>query len=228
MPEKQFGRRRSLPDTKEAEFKKGASEGSAVAPAVTDTSGWGGMDKAAAGVGGDLYLKVEEKDTVIKILDSEPFDNYVSHWVDEVEDGSKSIRCWANADCPLCSIGDKPKKFAACFNVVSLADPKLPVLRVWEAGVKIARLLKEIALDEKKGPLNRADLYFSVKKVQKNKSVEYVLERIRARDLEEEYAMPPLSEEVILGFQVDAYKEPVKDTLDAADMGDIVKILLDD
>lgn len=230
---KTFGRRRALPDKRAEAFDKGASEGKGSheggVSALSSTAGWGGMDKMASAAGGDLFLKVEEKPTIIKILDASPFDNYVAHWLDEVEEGSKSIRCWADAgSCPLCAIGDKPKKFSACFNVISLEDPALPVLRVWEAGVKIARQLKEIALDDKKGPLDRADLYFSIKKVQKAKAVEYILERIRSRDLEEETGVKPLPDSKVAEFLADCHTDPVKETLDAETMEELVKLLLDD
>ncbi|KJK56219.1 hypothetical protein UK12_23830 [Saccharothrix sp. ST-888] len=186
------------------------------------------MDKLASQASGDLYLKISEDPTVIKVIDADPFDNYVAHWVEEIKEGSKSVRCWGNDDCPLCGIGDKPKKFSACFNVVSCEDPDNPELRVWEAGVKIARQLKDIALDDRRGPLNRDDLYFTISKSQKAKAVEYHLERIRARDLEEETGVRPLSADEIAEFTADRRTEPVKELLDSGEMSQLVKMLLDD
>ncbi|MFI9271844.1 hypothetical protein ACIGXM_14155 [Kitasatospora sp. NPDC052896] len=226
MPEQRtFGRRRSLP----AKTTSAPKESPKAEPGpASESSGWGAMDKLAGQAGGDLYLKVSEDPTVIKIIDADPFDNYVAHWVEEIREGSKSVRCWGTSECPLCGIGDKPKKFAACFNVISFEDPEVPELRVWEAGVKIARQLRDIALDERRGPLDRADLYFTIARTQKAKATEYHLERIRARDLAEETGIEPLDEDEITQFVAERRTEPVKELLDSAEMGDLVKTLLDD
>lgn len=227
---RQFGRRRTVPeaDTEApAAPKAKAAKSSKPEPPSSAAAGWGAMEQKAGQAGGDFYLKVTEQETVIKIMDEAPFDNYVAHWVDEIEEGSKSVRCWGDG-CPLCAIGDKAKKFSACFNVVSLSDPGNPALLVWEAGVKIARQLKEIAMDAKKGPLNREDLYFTIKKNQKAKAVEYVLERIRARDLEEEKGIEPLDEDTLAKFGPDLRDEPVKECLSADEMKDLVDLLLGD
>lgn len=221
-PTRTFGRRRGIPAVDDAE----QTPETANAPRA-NTGGWGTMEKVAAQSSSDFFLKVGTDPVILKILNSDPFDNYCSHWVEEITEGSKSVRCWGTSECPLCRIGDRPKKFSACFNVASLEDPQNPSLRVWETGVKIARQLKDIALDSKKGPLNRDDLYFTVHKVQKAKSVEYVLERIRARDLEEETGIAPLSADVLRNIATDCHTEPVKDELDEADMAAIVKLLLD-
>jgi hypothetical protein len=227
MPEQRtFGRRRNLPSTPAPTTKREAPE-----PAEENSSGtggWGRMDKLANQASGDLYLKVTEDPIVIKILDADPFDNYVAHWIEEIKEGSKSVRCWGGSECQLCSIGDKPKKFSACFNVISFEDPSNPELRVWEAGVKLARQLKDIALDERRGPLNRDDLYFTIAKSQKAKAVEYHLERIKARDLEEETGVEPLGAAEAEQFLADRRTEPVKDLLDSAEMAALVKTLLDD
>jgi hypothetical protein len=221
-----FGRRRNLPatpaPTTQNETPETPEENS------SDTGGWGTMDKLANQASGDLYLKVTEDPTVIKVLDANPFDNYVAHWIEEIKEGSKSVRCWGDSDCPLCKIGDKPKKFSACFNVISFEDADNPELRVWEAGVKLARQLKDIALDDRRGPLNREDLYFTIAKTQKAKSVEYHLERIRARDLEEETGVKPLATNEVEQFLTDRRTEPVKELLDSTEMGSLVKTLLDD
>lgn len=231
-------RRRSLPARSEAPAQQAQPAPSRVVTGrVVSTSsgptamaGWDAMDKIASAAGGDLYLKVTEERTVIKILADGPFDVYASHWIDEIEDGSKSVRCWATPDCPLCRIGDKAKRFSACFDVVSLEDPDHPALRVWEAGIKVARQLKDIATDNKRGPLDRADLYFTIRKEQKKKAVEYTLERVKDRDLEEEYGVAPLSQEALAEFvsQRHEFGDTVKETLDEEAMEEIVSLLMDE
>ncbi|WP_329272014.1 hypothetical protein [Streptomyces sp. NBC_01451] len=247
MPEaRTYGRRRAVPAAKPAAEKpaRTASSETAVSrrevitgrvvktgAASTTQAGWDDVDKvASAAGGGDLYLKVNENRMVIKILGDGPFDVFASHWIDEIEDGSKSIRCWGNATCPLCQIGDKAKRFSACFDVVSLEDPEVPVMKVWDVGIKIARQLKEIASDDKRGPLNRPDLYFTIRKETKKKSVEYTLERVKERDLDEEYNVAPLGEEELRAFQAECheYGDKVKEALDEDAMEEIVRLLMDD
>ncbi|MFV0135468.1 hypothetical protein ACLGIH_19990 [Streptomyces sp. HMX87] len=241
MPEtRTYGRRRTLPNKAEepttpsrTPARREAVAGRVVKTGSGPTSqpGWDDVDKvASAAGGGDLYLKVTENRMVIKILSAGPFDVFASHWIDEIEDGSKSVRCWGSPACPLCAIGDKAKRFSACFDVVSLEDPEYPVLKVWDVGIKIARQLKEIATDEKRGPLNRSDLYFTIRKEQKKRSVEYTLERVKERDLDEEYGVAPLDEEALRQFQAECheYGEKVKEPLDEEAMEEIVHMLMDD
>lgn len=238
MPEttRTIGRRRDLPATTgEPEQAKAApisgvivkSGDQSVAPA---TAGWGAYDRVVE-QNSDFaqYLKITADPIIIKVIDASPFDNFVCHWVDEITEGSKSIRCWGNSECPLCRFGDKPKKFSVCFNVVTLEDPENPALKIWESGVKIARTLKEISLDKKRGPLNRPDLYFSISKTQKStKQTEYHLERVRAEFLDEEYGVDPLPESVLAKFAADRVTEPVKQPLSAAAMREVVELLMAD
>jgi hypothetical protein len=238
MPERQFGRRRTLtpapapavPAPTERTRKlgalaadDGATDGerasavervrAATAP-VSATAGWDGFEQVAEQMSDfAATLKITEEPQIVKILDSEPVDVYVCHWIDEIEEGTKSFRC-PGQGCPLCDLGDKARKFSACFNVITLADPENPVLRIWECGVKIARQLKDIAKDEKRGPLNRPDLYFAISKVQKTqKNVEYRLERVRSRDIQEEYGVAPLNENEVNRFLAERYTDEIKPIL---------------
>jgi hypothetical protein len=111
--------------------------------------------------------------------------------------------------------------------VISLEDPNEPMLRLWECGVKIARQLKEIAMDEKRGPLDRADLYFSIRKTQKSqKNVEYHLERVRARDLADEFGVEPLTDAEINGFLAERYTEEIKPALSSEQMDELVQFII--
>ncbi|MFB7311691.1 hypothetical protein [Streptomyces sp. NPDC056192] len=195
----------------------------------TQMAGWDAMEQTASASGSDMYLKVTEKAAVIKMCGDGPFDVYNSHWIEEIDEGSKSVRCWGTPECPLCAIGDKAKRFSACFDVISLEDPAVPTLKVWEAGIKIARQLKDIATDTKRGPLNRADLYFTIKKEQKKKSVEYTLERVKERDLYEEYDVEPLSDDAMEAFLAECHQwgDKVKETLDEDAMGEVVDLLME-
>lgn len=253
MPERTFGRRRTLtnsapkeppaprPTERTRALGRLASDEAAPEPersaavdrvkaATVSTSasaGWGAVDKIGEAMSDFAnFLKISEDVKIIKIIDREPVDVYVCHWIDEIEEGAKSIRCWGQ-ECPLCEIGDKASKFSACFNVVSLEDPDEPTLRLWECGIKLARQLKEIALDEKRGPLDRADLYFSIRKTQKSqKNVEYHLERVKARDLEDEHGIGPLTETEINRFLSERYTDEIKARLSEDAMDELVQFIM--
>lgn len=252
-PERQFGRRRTLGSPSPAPATpapsertralgrlaadEGATDGErsaavdrvrAATVATSATAGWAGFEQVADQMSDfAATLKVTEEPQIVKILDAEPVDVYVCHWIDEIEDGTKSFRC-IGRECPLCEIGDKAKKFSACFNVISLADPENPTLRVWECGVKIARQLKDISGDEKRGPLDRADLYFSISKTQRTqKNVEYHLERVRARDLKDEHGVTPLNETEINRFLAERYTDEIKVTLEVEELRKIADFVVD-
>lgn len=228
-----YGRRRALPaaQSETPPFGEGAPPAVVTGRVVstssaTSVSGWDAMDKVAAASSSDLFLRVTEDPTVIKVLSDGPFDVYNNHWIDEIQEGSKSVRCWGNVECPLCAVGDRPKKFSACFCVISLEDPDNPQMRVWEAGIKIARQLKELGLDPKRGPLNRPDLYFTIRKVVKAKATEYTMERVKERDLYEEFGIEPLDYNTINQFAEQQLTERVKAELDADAMAEVVDLVL--
>ncbi|MFE6745924.1 hypothetical protein ACFVGM_08745 [Kitasatospora purpeofusca] len=194
------------------------------------TGGWGEYDRVIESASTLAnYLKIGTKPFIIKVIDAEPFDSFVCHWIDEITNGSKSVRCWRTPECPLCRIGDKPNKFSACFNVISLEDPGNPALKIWEAGVRVARTLKGIGQDERRGPLDRPDLYFSVSKTETaGKSTEYVLERVKDRDLEDEYRISPLTVAQLAAFAADRVTEPIKAIYTEAAMNEVVDLLMAD
>lgn len=253
MPERTFGRRRTLTNpapkeppapaptertralgrlaadesAPEGERSNAVERVKAATVATSATAGWGAVDKISEQMSDFAnFLKITEDAQIVKILDSEPVDVFVCHWIDEIEEGAKSIRCWGS-ECPLCDIGDKAKKFSACFNVISLEDPDEPVLRLWECGVKIARQLKDIAMDDKRGPLDRPDLYFSIRKTQKTaKNVEYHLERVKSRDLEDEHGIAPLTEAEMNQFLSERYTDEIKPALNAEQMDELVQFIL--
>jgi hypothetical protein len=162
-------------------------------------SGWGAADevKEAIPSSGNFAddLKLPEKGSVvIKFLEPEPFDSYAEHWVPQK--GKQSYTC-AGEDCPLCEVGHRPNA-KICFNVISLADPDKPELKRWRVGVQIGETLKEFADDKRTKPISRDDLYFEVKrsKTANDKTVTTVTP-VKARDLDEDFDIEPLSEEEI-------------------------------
>jgi hypothetical protein len=219
-----FGRTRTL---------KSPDAAPAAAPAA---KGWGAYQKAASTLGdANLYLKVDGEKKIIVILDDAPFDFYKSHWVEQIPEGSKSVTCWdslldendeplMSERCALCAAGDKPAKISAFFNVISLENPSLPALKVWEMGKQAADQLAEYSEQPKTSPINKAGLYFEVSKATAGKRIEYRVKDVKGRDLEEDYGIPPLPQEVIeemaVGKKTERLKEPLneKQMLEVADL----------
>lgn len=148
------------------------------------------------------YVKnftLPEKKAVIKILDEEPFSVYAEHWIDELPK-KKSFVCIGD-DCPLCAIGEKARVYAM-FNILDLTDPEDPKVRPWKVSQTTSDVLQEYAMDSKTAPLNREDLYWSIYKSGGGAKgrVQVNLAPIKARDLEEDWDIPPFSDDELDEF----------------------------
>ncbi|WP_020142252.1 hypothetical protein [Terracoccus sp. 273MFTsu3.1] len=163
-------------------------------------SGWGAAEEVREAIPstGNFAedLKLPEKGKIIiKFVEDEPFDSYAEHWVPQK--GKQSFTC-AGEDCPLCEVGNRPNA-KICFNVISLADPAKPELKRWRTGVQIAETIKEFTVKgEKTAPLSREDYYYEVKraKTANDKTVTTVTP-IKARDLDSDYDIEPLTDDDI-------------------------------
>lgn len=221
-PARSFGRSRTIPATTSTPSGK--------------AKGWGGYHKTASQLGdANVYLKVDEEKKIIIILDEAPFDFYNCHWVDQITEGSKSVTCWDSLlddndeptmpPCPLCAAGDKPSKVSAFFNVISLENPAIPSLKVWEMGKQAADQLADYSEDPKTSPINKDGLYFEVSKVKSGKRIEFRVKSVKARDLEEDYGIQPLSEETISDLAKNRKSERLKDPMDEKQMRDVLSLL---
>lgn len=145
------------------------------------------------------YAVSDDQPELIKMLDDEPFTVYAEHWIDERQ-GKKSFVCIGD-DCPLCAIGDKPRVYAM-FNVLDLRDPEDPQVFPWKVSQTVADILEGYATDKKTSPLNRPDLYFSVKKSGGGKKgrVQTNLSPVKERDLEEDWDVVPFTEDELDQF----------------------------
>jgi hypothetical protein len=159
------------------------------------SKGWGGF-KAKRQETSDYvknYVLPDKEAEIIKVMDDEPFSVYAEHWLDEKQ-GKKSYVCIGEG-CPLCAIGDKPRVYAL-FNVVDLRDPENPTVYPWKVSQTVTDILEGFASDKKTSPINREDLYFSVRKTGGGKKgrVQTVLNPVKARDLLEDWDIEPFSE----------------------------------
>lgn len=155
---------------------------------TTVQAGWDAAEKLLKPKASGDYpndFKYSENVQLVRFLDNEPFSSYRSHWIER--EGKKSFVCLED-DCPLCHIlGDTPRgKFA--FNVLLLSEEK-PVVQILTAPPTLARQLKAIAVDPRRGPLSKH--YWAISRQGTGPQTTYTLDRVRADDLAEEWDLDP-------------------------------------
>ena len=147
---------------------------------------------------------------VIAFLEEENFDLIHRHWVpNDAGTGNVPRNCIADFSddpddvyCPLCKLADDAKP-VALFNVVDLDEPAKAQL--WEAGPEIMRRVEKLynelqEIPEAKGgplSLNSDGVYAAVSREKaKSGRWEYTVKRVKARDLDEDFGLDPLSDDV--------------------------------
>lgn len=155
-------------------------------------SGWSGLKVTQAkATDFPAELKLTDEEQVVAFLEDEPFVTYVQHWIDE-RDGKKSFIC-LEENCPLCDIGSDTRAMAV-FNLALITDGNEPEVMQLVTGPLLFKALESHAMS-KHGPLSNG--YYTVSKTgggQKGK-VSYNIGHIKARDLDEDYKLEPLSDE---------------------------------
>jgi hypothetical protein len=156
--------------------------------------GWGGYRQTADSVRSDFAdnLKiVDNTDMLIKILDEEPVASYAEHWL-TIGDGRRSFVCLGD-DCPICNkLGDRAS-VKVCFNVADM-DVNPPEVKLWTAGSQVGDILEKFATNPKTSPLNRDDIYWTLTRTKKADRYTTSIRPVKARDLEEDFDMEPLTE----------------------------------
>ena len=129
-------------------------------------------------------FRFTENAQLVRFLDDAPFMVYEQHWVDRTS-GKRSFVCLGD-DCPLCTIaGDKPRpKFS--FNVMVLSD-ETPSVQILTAPPSLARQLQAANDDPRRGPLTK--YYWSISRQGSGPQTQYLLDRVRATDLAEEWEL---------------------------------------
>jgi hypothetical protein len=156
----------------------------------------------------DEFKPEANKSTLIKFGDPEPFDVFHQHWVEEGNASGKTRHSFVCRDdeyfgdseddreCPLCEIGE-PASTYSLFNIIDLTNPRKPETLVWKTSPAVTDKLMRASEDKKTSPLDREDLYFEVTMVKKKNKTEWDIQPVKARDLEEDFDMEPLSEDEI-------------------------------
>ena len=169
------------------------------------TSGWDGYEKArteSSDYAPEFNKVIDNEDRLFRFVDESPFAVYRQHWIER--SGKRSFTC-LDKGCPLCDdAGDRPSTKVA-FNVIDLEEDE-PTVKVWTVSQKVADIVKKHAQDKKTAPINRADLYWAVSKTgKKGGAIQTNLQPIKARDLQDDWDMAPLTEAELNDLDEQAY-----------------------
>ena len=168
------------------------------------TGGWAGYKKAKEERSAKYPRFEVDKDgtpSIIRFAQAEPFAFIHRHWVAKrpytcIRDDENDVRC------PLCDAATaengilaKPVVF---YNVIDLTDEAR--VKVWELTADPTRkVIKQYDLLADMEPARTLDdpgFYFAVSKSQKDRSAwEYEVERIKVRDLQEDWGAEPLGDD---------------------------------
>lgn len=168
--------------------------------------GWGGYDTVKS-VGGSYNRPwtLPDDPTIVKIMDEEPFANYAEHWV-TLSEGKRSFTCLGD-NCPLCDAGVQ-RQSATCFNILVFENPEKPTLEFWKVSKTVAATLKTFSENKATSPLNREDLYFEVFKTKgRGGNSRTSIQKVKARDLLEDYDIDPLTDEELEDFESKMFEE---------------------
>ncbi|MDJ0463161.1 hypothetical protein [Streptomyces sp. H27-C3] len=227
--------RRTRADEDEDEDEERPSRANAAAARRNAASGWDEFDNATSGGNNtdfeakkELKLQVTNKQQLLKVLNSAPFDSMGLHYIQEIKTGKRSFRC-GGEKCPLCDDLDHYARKLAYFNIALFnEDTDQWENRVWEVGVKVGRKLKAINDDKKRGPLDKDSLYFSISKTGKGTNTEYHLETVKARDLDEDWDIDEVDDKTLKTLNDALYTEPWERFSNPQELKRVVNRLLDD
>lgn len=170
--------------------------------------GWGNVDSTKqADSPYAQRLKIDEKPVIVKFLEDEPYSSFRMHWVER--QGQKSFTCIADMHeqgCPLCDAGHRPNpRFA--FNVALLNEDGDSLVRSYEVGPRVIDSLKNFHMNPSMGPLSKH--YWAISRSGKGPTSQTNHQMVRARDLEEEWNIAPLTDEGISSVKSQAYDESI-------------------
>ena len=186
-------------------------------------SGWGGYDNVksrSSSYASKLMVSKLRGESLIKFLEDEPFGSYGLHWFDELS-GKKGWMCLDSVGkekCPGCDLGDRPTP-NALFNVLELDDDGDWVPKVIAAGTRLTGQLQGLA--DGKGGLSGP--YWSVMAGPKGSGTGN-FQKVKERDLEEDWDVDPLSRAELEDFREDSHVlEDVEMIPSYADFADALK-----
>ena len=150
--------------------------------------GWGAYaENKAEGSDYANELKLGETPQVVVFLENEPLVSFRQHWIERK--GKRSFICMGK-DCPLCAIGDRARTINY-FNLVLLSAEGDPVNMIVVAGVQLSDQLHTHSVSERTGPLVKG--YWAISRSGTTQRTNYGLDRVKERDLVEDWGITPLT-----------------------------------
>lgn len=173
------------------------------------SGGWDEYRKMRDSIPSDFLtpFKVTETATLIKFLETKPFASFPEHFLAELPKGKKKSWTCAGKGCPICKIGHKPS-YRSLFNilVVDSADSEEddapePYNDFLAVGITVANQIEDFAKSKITSPLNSPNWYYEIKKSGAQGRIG--LQKVKARDVEEDWGLEPLSEEEFAKYAKD-------------------------
>lgn len=146
-------------------------------------------------------FKLTDEEVLVKFLEDEPFAAYGEHGLfQELRDGQRVWPCLApEEDCPICDTGHAARA-VALWNIVVIPEEGKPQIKVLKAGPKLEKLIeKKAAL--KTGPMSKEYYSLSQTAGKNDGPVEYTVEVVRERDLEEDWKEKPFTDDELEAFE---------------------------
>jgi hypothetical protein len=185
-----------------AEGKKEADDLASLSAGIR--GGWSaGQQQMDATADYAQAFKPEPTVQLIKFLEDVPYANYRRHWIDRntaqgVKKRPYSCPQTVGKNCPICAVGDKAQAVSA-FNVALLGDDGVPMLKSWDVGIKLFKVLQGYHSDPKIGPLTKG--YFAVSKPTGSNAQTNVIP-VKPASLQEDYDIAPPSPAALAAMEV--------------------------
>lgn len=177
------------------------------------SSGWGAPKQERRETVQAPFLDIKSGKKFIKILESQPSVNFFQHYVksagrylscSQVKEYDESSRRMVIVQhCPLCDAGHKNiQQFK--MNVVDMKEPN--EVKTWTFGWLVAGILQEL---HDTNPLDSSKWYFHVwrSKPANGGAWTYTVLPVKARDLEEDHQLEPLTEDQLEDMSSKLYGE---------------------
>lgn len=211
-------------DAREArKSKRPASAGSS-----SLRSGWGDgkMKSSGRNFSEERFTIEEDTSYVFKFAEEAPIVSFNEHFCEDLPKGTRKSYVCLEDGCPLCQLADEIGDnkmfglgFRRVFNVIVFDKRGNPKVKYWVATPAPLGEIENFAFDEewvsKHGPLNNPNTYFTISKSRPKKGgpFKFRLDHVRARDLEEDHGIVPLTEDELEELEDDFFtkKDVVKE-----------------
>jgi hypothetical protein len=162
------------------------------------SSGWGAPaeERTETVRSPNLVLKDKGK-RIVKLLDEMPPVKYKRHYLNS----AKRYYTCPQSECPLCEKGVRAS-WTFAMNVVDMDEPD--EVKTWTFGNEVATQLQSLA---EEGALNDVNRYFQVyhEKIANRDAPATRVQKLKARDLQEDYGVEPLNESELEDLEDDKF-----------------------